>query len=78
MLTHLWDSIKFFARSEVLPRLCMGDFNQVLSVGDKIGGHQPSQNALRSFHEMISDCGLVDLEFKGPKFTWRNNREEES
>ncbi|KAG5527030.1 hypothetical protein RHGRI_028084 [Rhododendron griersonianum] len=54
------------------------DFNQVLSVGDKIGGHLPSQNALRSFHEMISDCGLVDLEFKGPKFTWRNNREEES
>lgn len=27
---------------------------------------------------MISDCGLVDLEFKGPKFTWRNNREEDS
>lgn len=23
---------------------------------------------------MISECGLVDLEFKGPKFTWRNNR----
>ncbi|KAF7146318.1 hypothetical protein RHSIM_Rhsim04G0150700 [Rhododendron simsii] len=22
----------------------------------------------------INECGLVDLEFKGPKFTWRNNR----
>ncbi|KAI8571719.1 hypothetical protein RHMOL_Rhmol01G0141300 [Rhododendron molle] len=22
----------------------------------------------------VSECGLVDLEFKGTKFTWRNNR----
>ncbi|KAF7136176.1 hypothetical protein RHSIM_Rhsim08G0187900 [Rhododendron simsii] len=22
----------------------------------------------------LKDCGLIDLEYKGPKFTWRNNR----
>ncbi|KAF7149419.1 hypothetical protein RHSIM_Rhsim03G0083500 [Rhododendron simsii] len=75
---EVWDCIKSIARSESLLWLCMGDFNQVLAVEDKLGGHLPSQNALAAFHDMISACGLVDLEFKGPKFTWRNNRSEES
>ncbi|KAF7143722.1 hypothetical protein RHSIM_Rhsim05G0192100 [Rhododendron simsii] len=54
-----------------------GDFNQVARVEDKIGGNLPSQNSLASFNDMLSECGLVDLEFKGPKFTWRNNRSGE-
>ncbi|KAH7855899.1 hypothetical protein Vadar_030351 [Vaccinium darrowii] len=70
----VWEKIRRFARSESLPWLCMGDFNQVLSGSDKVGGHYPNQNLISSFHELVSDCGLVDLEFKGPKFTWRNNR----
>ncbi|KAF7131646.1 hypothetical protein RHSIM_Rhsim09G0090900 [Rhododendron simsii] len=49
------------------------DVELVMSVEDKLGGNLPSQNSLSSFHDMISKCGLVDLEFKGPKFTWRNN-----
>ncbi|KAG5517160.1 hypothetical protein RHGRI_037799 [Rhododendron griersonianum] len=75
---QVWDSIREIAYSERLPWLCMGDFNQVLSVEDKLGGVSPSQNLLSAFHEMISSCGLVDLEFKGPKFTWRNNRREDA
>ncbi|KAG5533573.1 hypothetical protein RHGRI_027682 [Rhododendron griersonianum] len=51
-----------------------GDFNQVMCVEDKMGGNLPSQSSIVSFHSLISDCGLVDLEFKGPQFTWRNNR----
>ncbi|KAF7142855.1 hypothetical protein RHSIM_Rhsim05G0135000 [Rhododendron simsii] len=75
---EVWDSIKSIARLESLPWLCMGDFNQVLTVDDKFGGHLPSQNALSSLHDMISADGLVDLEFKGHIFTWRNNRSEGS
>ncbi|KAH7837746.1 hypothetical protein Vadar_017480 [Vaccinium darrowii] len=69
----IWDAIRDIARFEVLPWVCMGDFNQVLSVGDKLGGHIPSQRLISAFHDLISDCGLVDLEFKGPRFTWRNS-----
>ncbi|KAF7133101.1 hypothetical protein RHSIM_Rhsim09G0068100 [Rhododendron simsii] len=75
---QVWDSIREIAYSERLRWLCMGDFNQVSSVEDKLGGVSPSQTFLSDFHEMISNCGLVDLEFKGPKFTWRNNRREEA
>ncbi|KAF7135681.1 hypothetical protein RHSIM_Rhsim08G0012100 [Rhododendron simsii] len=56
----------------------MGDFNEVLSTSDKWGGNIPTRNRLSSFHSMLDDCGLVDLEFKGPKFTWRNNRTDGS
>ncbi|KAG5556728.1 hypothetical protein RHGRI_007109 [Rhododendron griersonianum] len=71
---QLWEELRCIGQSEMLPWLCMGDFNEVLSIGDKVGGNLPSQRRLSSFHEMLNACGLVDLGFKGPKYTWRNNR----
>ncbi|KAH7840676.1 hypothetical protein Vadar_020103 [Vaccinium darrowii] len=70
----IWKEIRKIATTEVLPWLCMGDFNQVLSISDKVGGNCPNQSAISEFHGMISESGLIDLEFKGPRFTWRNNR----
>ncbi|KAH7863578.1 hypothetical protein Vadar_019378 [Vaccinium darrowii] len=70
----VWEDIKNLARLIHLPWLCVGDFNQVLNVGDNIGGHVHSQVSISAFHKLISDSGLVELKYKGPKFTWRNNR----
>lgn len=39
-----------------------------------MGGNTPNPRRLASFRGMLAACGLVDLEFKGPRFTWRNNR----
>ncbi|KAF7146996.1 hypothetical protein RHSIM_Rhsim03G0007700 [Rhododendron simsii] len=39
-----------------------------------MGGNIPSPRRLEAFQEMLSSCGLVDLEFKGPRFTWQNNK----
>lgn len=74
----VWDAIRGIVRSEFLPWVCIGDFNQVLSGSDKMGGHIPSQSMISAFHDFISECGLVDLDFKGPCFTWRNNRSGDS
>ncbi|KAH7848443.1 hypothetical protein Vadar_002760 [Vaccinium darrowii] len=63
----VWEEIRRIARAELLPWLCIGDFNQVLCNNDKMGGNYPNQSAISLFHELISDCGLIDLEFKGPK-----------
>ncbi|KAG5528802.1 hypothetical protein RHGRI_029458 [Rhododendron griersonianum] len=71
---QVWEDLRRIGRSEKFPWLCMGDFNEVLSSTDKRGGNLPSHRRLGSFRDMLNDCGLVDLEFKGPKFTWRNNR----
>lgn len=52
----------------------IGDFNEVLCCEDKRGGNQCNQKRMASFHDALNNCGLVDLEYQGPKFTWRNNR----
>ncbi|KAG5530598.1 hypothetical protein RHGRI_025530 [Rhododendron griersonianum] len=70
----VWNELREIANSEILPWLCIGDFNQVLNAGDKFGGNTPDQGRIRAFHDMLNDCGLVDLECKGPRFTWRNKR----
>ncbi|KAF7153351.1 hypothetical protein RHSIM_Rhsim01G0274800 [Rhododendron simsii] len=69
-----WEELTHIGRFESLPWLCIGDFNEVLSTSDKMGGSILSPRRLSSFHEMLTTCGLVDLGFKGPRFTWRNNR----
>ncbi|KAF7154187.1 hypothetical protein RHSIM_Rhsim01G0110800 [Rhododendron simsii] len=70
----VWNMIRGIACSENIPWMCIGDFNQVLSVEDKRGGNIPNMGRIRVFQEMLEECGLTDLECKGPRFTWRNNR----
>ncbi|KAF7114851.1 hypothetical protein RHSIM_RhsimUnG0075100 [Rhododendron simsii] len=72
----VWNMIRGIAYSENVPWMCIGDFNQVLSVEDKRGGNIPKLGRIRVFREMLEDCGLTDLECKGPRFMWRNNRNE--
>ncbi|KAF7128168.1 hypothetical protein RHSIM_Rhsim11G0021500 [Rhododendron simsii] len=76
--SQVWDELRMLGKFEKLPWLCMGDFNEVLCSSDKRGGNIPSQRRLGTFRDMLNECGLVDLEFKGPKFTWRNNRSAEN
>ncbi|KAG5524194.1 hypothetical protein RHGRI_031004 [Rhododendron griersonianum] len=71
---QVWEDLRCIGRSEFLPWLFIGDFNEILSTSDKLGGNTPNLRRLSSFHGMLNACGLVDLEFKGPRFTWRNNR----
>lgn len=73
---QVWNMIRGIAGPESVPWLCIGDFNQVSSLEDKKGGNPPNMGRIRVFREMLEDCGLTDLEYKGPRFTWRNNRNE--
>ncbi|KAF7139019.1 hypothetical protein RHSIM_Rhsim07G0114000 [Rhododendron simsii] len=72
----VWNELRKIADMEQLPWMCVGDFNQVLSVGDNIGGNLPDPGRIMAFNDMLNECGLVDLGCKGPRFTWRNNRSE--
>ncbi|KAG5549293.1 hypothetical protein RHGRI_014597 [Rhododendron griersonianum] len=73
---QVWDDLMGIGRTEILPWLCIGNFNEILSSEDKMGGNNPNPARFTSFHGMLSVCGLFDLGFKGPKFTWRNNRRD--
>ncbi|KAG5556475.1 hypothetical protein RHGRI_006921 [Rhododendron griersonianum] len=70
-----WSQLRSCARSISSPWLCIGDFNEVSSSKEKFGGLPVSSSRLEAFNGLISDCSLLDLEFKGLNYTWSNNRE---
>lgn len=39
-----------------------------------MGGNKPSTNQLSELKEVMNNCGLIDLGFNGPRFTWNNKR----
>ncbi|KAG6666594.1 hypothetical protein CIPAW_01G042200 [Carya illinoinensis] len=54
--------------------LLMGDFNEVLSINEKTGGRARTDRQMQEFHEVLDDCGLLDLGYIGNPFTWCNKR----
>ena len=52
----------------------LGDFNEVLSGEEKLGGRQINAYRAKLFQECINGCGLMDMGFLGPRFTWTNLR----
>ena len=51
-----------------------GGFQQISGLEEKQGRHNRSERQMQMFRDVLDDCGFVDLEFTGPKFTWTNNR----
>lgn len=54
--------------------LCLGDFNEILCQSEKQGGAIRSSSSFTGFQSWVFGCGMIDLEFKGPKFTWNNGQ----
>jgi exonuclease III len=64
-----WDLLKFLARLAPEPWICIGDFNEVLTMSEKLGGNIRHNHLLEAFRQTLEVCGLTDLGFIGPKFT---------
>ncbi|KAL5542093.1 hypothetical protein UlMin_009803 [Ulmus minor] len=62
--------MKRLGDSASLPWLCGGDLNEILFGHEKQGGAEKAQYLMSHFREAINYCGLADLGFRGPKFTW--------
>lgn len=54
--------------------LCAGDFNEIADWSEKVGGQLRSIQQMDLFRSTLVECNLGDLGFKGPKFTWNNQR----
>lgn len=55
--------------------MCMGDFNDVLSAEEKIGGNARTQSQLALGRNALNVCNLFDMGFEGYQYTWSNGRE---
>ncbi|KAF7842396.1 reverse transcriptase [Senna tora] len=54
--------------------ICLGDFNDLAAQSEKLGGRISSSRRFINLQTFLFDCELVDLGFKGPKFTCSNGQ----
>ncbi|KAK3212709.1 hypothetical protein Dsin_017415 [Dipteronia sinensis] len=72
---HSWTMLRRLAGMSKLPWICMGDFNEILWDSEKLGGITKNWKQVSDFRETLEDCGLEDMGFMGPNFTWCNKRD---
>ena len=65
-----WTLLESFNQSIHLPKLCIGDFNEITSTLKKSGGNGRPARQINKFRTIIHSCGFHDLGFIGALFTW--------
>nr|POF11715.1 hypothetical protein CFP56_49252 [Quercus suber] len=63
--TELWEKEKRLKRNEDV-----GDFNELVSDAEKEGGSSCPRWQMKNFTDILNWCGLRDMGFVGPQFTW--------
>ncbi|KAK4258521.1 hypothetical protein QN277_004963 [Acacia crassicarpa] len=67
----LWADLRSLAAIISLPWVVVGDFNDIASMDERIGGSSPNVSRMKIFQDRIQDCMLSDLGSSGPRFTWK-------
>ncbi|XP_075658876.1 uncharacterized protein LOC142628717 [Castanea sativa] len=68
----LWHNLSLVNATYNLPWIMLGDFNEVLSGEEKLGGRPVNAYRARLFQDCINKCGFMDIGFSGPRFMWSN------
>jgi hypothetical protein len=68
--------MRFLRAQSTSPWLCVGDFNEVLSANEQIGGNGREPWQIAVFQDAVSDCCLTDLGYHGLPYTWDNRQED--
>lgn len=64
-----WKLLTSLHHQYQLPRPCLGDFNEIVSMSEKQGGAKRSQNQMEGFKNEINLCNFRDLGYNGSDFT---------
>uniref|UniRef100_A0A803P8Z3 RNase H type-1 domain-containing protein n=1 Tax=Cannabis sativa TaxID=3483 RepID=A0A803P8Z3_CANSA len=56
------------------PWLTIGDFNEILSNNDKLGGALRRESQMDAFRTTLDGCSLHEVPYTGDHFTWIKNR----
>ncbi|XP_057428231.1 uncharacterized protein LOC130721452 [Lotus japonicus] len=70
-----WDLVRRAKPPHPMPWLCIGDFNDIISPADKLGGDVPDMGRLQVANQACNECDFHDVGFSGYRFTWSNMRE---
>ena len=69
---YFWNYLQNLANVVSLPWVLLGDFNDMILDDEKMGGLPVNRNHISAFRNCMDKCGLIDLGFEGPYFTWTN------
>ncbi|KAI9111205.1 hypothetical protein K1719_017816 [Acacia pycnantha] len=67
----LWENLQRLSQSISIPWSIIGDFNDILSSGERSGGRGSNSSRMKWFQDRINNCGFVSLGSVGPKMTWK-------
>ncbi|XP_026395088.1 uncharacterized protein LOC113289878 isoform X2 [Papaver somniferum] len=70
----VWNELQTVSDISNSDWMVMGDLNVIGSCQEKKGGRNPSHSKIAELREVMDSCGLIDLGFNGPKYTWNNKR----
>ncbi|XP_028804662.1 uncharacterized protein LOC114759619 [Neltuma alba] len=74
---QLWQSLHNIYNASNMKWAVAGDFNVVAHSEDRWGrGRQGNSRIDRLFRAWITNCGLIDIGFSGPRFTWGYERSQ--
>jgi hypothetical protein len=70
----IWNQIADFVSNNLgKPMVCLGDLNNIMHEKESYGANV-NHNRMRTFNNYVKQCGLFDLGFSGPAYTWTNMR----
>ncbi|XP_061366774.1 uncharacterized protein LOC133309926 [Gastrolobium bilobum] len=73
----LWENLEELAASVNSPWIILGDFNSVLKQCEKVGGMDVCWRSIMEMQDCLDLCGVSDIGFKGPSFTWKKGNLQE-
>ena len=71
---QLWQTLEHISDNRNAEWLLVGDFNEILSNAEKIGGPMREEWTFRNFRNMVSHCDIEDMRSKGDRFSWVGER----
>ncbi|XP_062119711.1 uncharacterized protein LOC133834174 [Humulus lupulus] len=73
---QLWKDLQELASGITKPWMVIGDFNEILSLQDRIGKKSTTKIS-SNFLQCLQSCQLKDLKFSGCYYTWNNKQRAE-
>jgi hypothetical protein len=70
----IWNHISTFVHHNIgKPIVCLGDLNEIMSNQDTTSANV-NHYRMRTFNGYVKECGLMDMGYSGPAYTWTNKR----
>ncbi|KAF4392969.1 hypothetical protein G4B88_011964 [Cannabis sativa] len=73
-----WELLRKICRETHGAWLCVGDFNEIVSLTEKSGGRMRGAPAMEEFKKVLDQCCLMDFSSVKSDFTWCNEHESDT